>query len=56
MADLATWGPPLRGVLRPLGAATATVSIVFDGSGEVCGAVLTVVWHPPACTQTNRGY
>ena len=35
MADLAARGLPLRGVLQPPGAATATVSIVSDGSGEV---------------------
>jgi sugar/nucleoside kinase (ribokinase family) len=36
VADLSSRGLPLRGILRPPKAATATVSIVFDGSGEAC--------------------
>jgi sugar/nucleoside kinase (ribokinase family) len=43
-ADLAARGLPLRGVLRPPGAATATVSIIFDSSGEV----YIFAWHAAA--------
>ena len=57
-ADLAARGLPLRGVLRPPGAATATVSIVFDGAGEVaqfctacCSFLLRSQWD---CTESDR--